>query len=323
MNRFEWVDRNVLEKYAFTPEDTLMIPEENLDPTRNLHHFEKNRVHNRKWIQPYQDYVWHSRTCVQKWVEPSEIRDLATKLGKLHIVLIGTSRVRETSTILRFLLLDNKPVGFDAITKVSFVNTHLKTSEAASLPSVLKKYFNSGNVCPKSLKNDTNAPALAIMISHGIWEAAYHDLTSKTLFQFIENAETSIEFIKKRCHGRKFRIVIMTQPLLHIFNAKNDAYHITKEYYKGPGYLDAIRIETVNWAWRHVAEKHNLFIVDGGGASSPRRDANYDGVHYVLVDRKTHERIKMKDHTLVEVGNEVTTTFAQLTMAAFLQAFEE
>ena len=69
----------------------------------------------------------------------------------------------------------------------------------------------------------------------------------------------------------------------------------------------------MNGNWIPVAEKHNLVIVDGGGTSSLRQDATWDGFHYLLVD-KTFGRIQKKDHyvnNLVEVGNEVTTTFAQ------------
>lgn len=313
-NQFEWVNRTILEQENYSPEDTLMIPKERLDPTGELQHFSKFRHENSNWIQPYQNYVWHSRSCVQKWVSPSEIRDLATRLGKLQIAFVGTSRSLDTFTSLKSIM-SQAPEGFDAITDIVYGRIEIYRNSFEKRQQVLNKAFVESNICPPELKDDPNAPAMAIMLSHGIWESNYHDWTPG-VFNFDVNAQESIEFIKKRCAGRKYRLILMTNPMTHSFNSNIDASTVTRRYFYLPEPIMGTRLQTVNTAWRKMAAKYDLPIIDAAAASMARRDVNFDNVHYVLTDRKTHRRIPGR------VGNEVSFTFAQLAMAAFLQAFE-
>lgn len=163
-NAFEWVDRSILEhKYGLTPKETLMIPSKNLDPTRNLAHFVKNHKKHPEWYQPFQKYVWHSSSCVQKWIEPSMIYNLASRVGKLKIVTLGTSRIRDTNDALNALLMNTgskKSNHSNSLTEIVHVFNGVKTSIPKLIVDRIQQVMDEKAVCLPEMKNDPNAPTL-------------------------------------------------------------------------------------------------------------------------------------------------------------------
>lgn len=319
---FEWIRRDSLLKQGFTSNETLIIPSERLDPTHNSTHYSQNQHFHPKWLQAYQDYVYHGRTCRQKWINHEEIEGLIAREGQIHLVGVGTSRLREPIRALAMLGLKEKHLqGF----RVSYLFSPTRSSQPEAMTRVLKRLFEAKEIC-----KDENTTTVFV-VSHGIWEAKYHYATQPSeVFRFDKNAENTIHQIQQQCQGQKYRIVIMTQPSTHPFDGRIDTNIVKQNNFTLPTSLTGPMLQVVNWAWLKVAKKFNLPIIDIERASYARREDCFDNLHYRLVDDKTHKRIAIKvngwapdqRHWWPMSSSATSTAFSQLVLAGIFEAFE-
>lgn len=168
------------------------------------------------------------------------------------------------------------------------------------------------SVCPSELASLEDAPRVAIIVSHGVWEASYHngagDKTPKAKFRFEENARNTIDYIISKCAGRDMRIVLMTNPAIQLFDGRiTDPYSAihgprltAKLYVRGQNNpLRNTRVNVANVAWKKMAADYQLPIVDGESISFPRPEMVMDNVHYTL---------RYATGEWKHFGNEVTMT---------------
>jgi hypothetical protein len=219
-DRFEWVHRRKLESRGFSPKDTgiiplLYLPGANHDakPTSQTTNALMNgwKTEHPEWIQPSQEYVWHPRTCVQPWIERQAIEELVKKLGGLNIWMLGTSRIRDTFDMMTMYLKRS-------LYEKSKLNIEKGSANDKATP-----------ICPKELANATEAPAVAIVVSYGIWEATSQNVIlhpeKAAPFRFMEKAEGMVKNVLKKCEGR---LILMTQPASHLFDARDGDPYVAR-----------------------------------------------------------------------------------------------
>ena len=287
-------------------------------------------------IFPNQEFVWHSRTCQQPWVSPQSVLDLALGFKEsaaipdsepgLVIGVLGTSRMKDVYTsMFQFLGANDDDTG-PVVMQFSFIFVY--DNRVKSMTNALKKAFftDMDQVCVQRNKDRPDAPKVALLISHAIWEASYHnsykDLSEHpSKFRFEENARNTLEFVRDRCHGQDYRVVLMTNPAVQLTDRRvPDPYTavegprlvLTAKSHNHAFASRGARIDVANRAWKKIAAEYDVPIVDGEAISFPRWDMCADNMHY----RNWKEK-----HTK-KIVNEVTMAMVHLLLAALLRAFD-
>ena len=320
----DWVPRSDLITRGFGPEDTLMIPDEliqpNQDSTLYLKQYETTANHT--YMTARQDYVYFGRTCRQRWISQKDVQAFALEHlseNKLNLHFVGTSRIRSLSNwVDRFLLASDSNLGINKDTgllTVSHESVPTEDQDALTFESVLR---DSG-LCKDTSANgniNTGTTMNVIFVSYGMWQLTYHG-RSDTEFRFDGIAEASIRYIHENCVGQKYRIILMTQPHYHAFQGPGDVWSTPRRHYwrTDKSLMNKLRkeflrgglTEVVNSSIRKMAAQYNLTLVDLASASLGRMDANNDHVHYHYPETK--------------IGNEVTVAFSQLALAGLFEEF--
>lgn len=332
-NFFEWIPRSTLEKRGFTSQQTLLVPARLMPPLdhrsyskRDIQYFKshaKNTSHP-EWIQPNQHLVWHSRTCRQRWISPEAVADwVASSVpnGRLKLVLLGTSRTRDTHNLLHSYLNlgGNQSRRNRNNIETEFVDLQVQDS---TLASMRKRLVETNTYCPLQPNETSSASStLVLVVSHGIWEATFHDRPIP--FRFRDNAQQTIEFLKETCRRHPYKIVLMTNPATHVFDGRiANVYQTTRARLPKDNYLlrgssmplRHARINVANYAWKEMAVKFQLPLVDAEAISFPRYETVRDDTHY---------RLPFIHGKADAIGNEVTMTFVQSILSSLFDAFDE
>ena len=327
--QFEWIHRERLKAYGFSANETLMIPDDQLDPTGDLTRFTSQLAQKHllwqndnatseadghpEWIQPFQDYVYFGQTCQQRFISPHDVYRVAAKQpGGISLIMIGTSRYRDMLGVLRTFL--RRPDIAASQNLHEMVNIYMRRKmNKKQFKSTLNDFFNDLQLCVPE-KNSTDQPTLVFAFSDGMHAASFQEPRQDAPFEF-DKGHVGVSWIQRRCQGFRFKIILLTEFSTHPFDGTVDAY-ATKEY--TPNFLVAhgvlgSRLEVASWEFRQAAETFNLPFVDVFGATLARRDSCLDNVH---------QRVTGRSRSLM-IGNEVSFTAGQLLLAAMFQAFEE